>query len=62
MIIPWQVVLGAYIGAGIIAFVAGIYIGKKSNEFIEKSEYDTNEEEKYADLDGAIRFLKIVNK
>lgn len=63
MIIPWQVILAFYIVVGIVAFIAGIYIAFKSSEFEKKqSEQRNDEEEKVADMEGAIKYLKIVNK
>ena len=60
MIIPWQAILGAYIVVGIIAFIAGIYICYKSSEFSENEKM--HDEEKGADMEGAKRYFKIVNK
>lgn len=60
MIIRWQVICVAFIVVEIIAFIAGIYICYKSSEFSEKEK--KNEEEKNVDMEGAIKYLKIVNK
>ncbi len=63
MIIPWQAVLVFYVLASIIAFIAGICICSKSNEFKKKqSEQRNDEEEKVADMEGAKKYFKIVNK
>ena len=60
MIIFLPVICVSFIVVGIITFIAGICICFKSSEFDENKK--KNEEEKDVDMEGAIKYLKIVNK
>ena len=62
MIIPLQAVLVFYVLAAIIAFIAGICICLKVMNSKKQSEQRNDEEEKVADMEGAIKYFKIVNK